>query len=132
VKEPLWIEARDALEIHKRMLALHGSAPGVRDEGLLDSALARPRRQFACASQSMIEMATAYTAGIVQTHPFIDGDKRTGFVVGNLFVEMNGFVFTASEAEAAQVVLELAAGTVDKTGFAAFLRDNAKRVRKRR
>jgi len=76
-------------------------------------------------------MAAAYTAGIVQNHPFIDGNKRTGFVVGILFLEMNGFAFTASEAEAAQAVLGLAAGSIDEIGFAAFLRDHAKRARKR-
>jgi len=76
-------------------------------------------------------MAAAYTAGIIQNHPFVDGNKRTGFVIGILFLEMNGFVFTASEAEAAQAVLELAAGSIDETGFAAFLWDHAKRVRKR-
>ncbi len=70
-------------------------------------------------------------AGIVQNHPFVDGNKRTGFVVGVLFLEINGFEFTASEAEAAQAVLELAAGSVDETGFALFLRDHSKRVRRR-
>jgi death-on-curing protein len=113
------------------MLALHGGAAGVRDSGLLESALARPRHQFAYASPSIIEMAAAYTGGIVQNHPFIDGNKRTGFVIGILFLEMNGLAFTASETEAAQAVLELAAGSIDETGFAAFLRDHAKRARKR-
>ena len=79
----------------------------------------------------MIEIATAYTAGIVKNHPFVDGNKRTGFVVGVLFLELNGFDFTAPEAAAAQAVLELAAGTIDETGFALFLRDHVKRARKR-
>jgi len=109
----------------------HGGASGVRDQGLLESALARPRQQFAYASPDTIDMAAAYIAGIVQNHPFVDGNKRTGFVVGVLFLELNGFDFTASEAEAAQAVLELAAGTIDETGFALFLRDHVKRARKR-
>ena len=131
MKEPIWVDASDALAIHAQLLMRHGGASGVRDEGLLESALARPRQQFAYASPDIIDMAMAYTAGIVQNHPFVDGNKRTGFVVGVLFLELNGFDFTASEAEAAQAVLELAAGTIDETGLALFLRDHVKRVRKR-
>lgn len=131
MKEPIWVDASDALAIHEILLVRHGGATGVRDEGLLESALARPRQQFAYATPDIVDMATAYTAGIVQNYPFVDGNKRTGFVVGVLFLEMNGFEFTASEAEAAQAVLELAAGSIDETGFALFLRDYAKRVKKR-
>ena len=131
MKEPVWVDASDAFAIHEILLVRHGGASGLRDEGLLESALARPRQQFAYASPDVVEMAAAYTAGIVQNHPFVDGNKRTGFVVGVLFLEMNGFEFTASEAEAAQAVLELAAGSIDETGFALFLRDHTKRVRKR-
>jgi death-on-curing protein len=131
VKEPIWLDVGDALTIHEILLVRHGGASGVRDEGLLESALARPRQQFAYASPDIVEMATAYTAGIVQNHPFVDGNKRTGFVAGVLFLEMNGFEFTASEAEAAQAVLELAAGSIDETGFALFLGDHSKRIRKR-
>jgi death on curing protein len=131
VKEPVWVDASDAFAIHEILLVRHGGASGLRDEGLLESALARPRQQFAYASPDIVEMATAYTAGIVQNLPFVDRNKRTGFVVGVLFLEMNRFEFTASEAEAAQAVLELAAGSIDETGFALFLRDHTKRVRKR-
>ncbi len=131
MKEPLWIYKGDALAIHEQLLVRHGGAAGLRDEGLLESALVRPRQQFAYASPGIVEMAAAYTAGIVQNHPFVDGNKRTGFVVGALFLEMNGFEFRASEAEAAQAVLELAAGSIDETGFGAFLCDYAKRTRKR-
>ncbi len=131
MKEPTWVDASDALAIHTQLLMRHGGASGIRDAGLLESALARARQQFAYASPDIIEMATAHTAGIVKNHPFVDGNKRTGFVVGVLFLELNGFDFTASEAEAAQAVLELAAGTIDETGFALFLRDHVKRARKR-
>jgi death-on-curing protein len=131
VKEPIWIDERDALALHDRLLALHGGAAGLRDAGLLKSALARPQQHFAYAeSADIIDMATAYTAGVVRNHPFIDGNKRTGFVVGILFLELNGYRFRASEEDAAQAVLELAAGNVDETGFAAFLRANVKRGNK--
>jgi len=131
VRDPIWIDKRDVLAIHEQLLGLHGGAPGIRDEGMLESALARPLQQFAYASPDIVDMAAAYTTGVVRNHPFIDGNKRTGFVVGTLFLEMNGLTFTASEAEAAQAVLELAAGTIDEAGFAAFLRDHVKRTVKR-
>ena len=124
--EPVWIEERDALALHDRLLALHGGAAGVRDVALLQSALARPRQVAAYArTPGIIDMAAAYTAGIVRNHPFIDGNKRTGFVVGVLFLELNGYRFTASEEDAAQAVLGLAAGTLDEQGYAVFLRANA-------
>lgn len=130
MKEPLWIEERDALALHERLLALHGGAEGIRDHAL-ESALARPRQRFAYApTAGIIAMAAAYTAGIIRNHPFVDGNKRTGFVVGILFLELNGYRFSASEEDAAQAVLSLAAGTLDEAGYAAFLRANVKRARR--
>lgn len=124
--EPLWIEERDALVLHDRLLALHGGAAGIRDDALLKSALARPQQIYAYANEpDMIDMAAAYTAGIIRNHPFIDGNKRTGFVVGILFLELNGYRFSANEADAAQAVFALAAGTLDEAGYAAFLRANS-------
>ena len=123
--QPLWIEERDALVLHDRLLALHGGAAGIRDDALLKSALARPQQIYAYAdSPDLIDLAAAYTVGIVRNHPFIDGNKRTGFVVGILFLELNGYRFSASEADAAQAVLELAANTLDEASYAAFLRAN--------
>jgi len=131
-KEPLWIEERDVLAIHDRLLAIHGGAPGLRDRGLLQSALARPRQYHTYAnSRDIVAMAALYTAGIVGNHPFVDGNKRTGFVVGVLFLELHGFVFSASEEDATRAIFELAAGILDETAFAAWLRRNAKRRRAR-
>lgn len=131
-KNPLWIEERDALAIHGRLLAIHGGASGLRDPGLLQSALARPRQHHTyTSSPDLIEMAALYTAGIVRNHPFIDGNKRTGFVVGLLFLEVNGFNFRASEEDATQAVLDLAAGALNETGYAEWLRANTRRKRKR-
>jgi len=116
VKEPIWIDERDALALHDRLLALHGGAAGLRDDGLLKSALARPQQHFAYAeSPDIVDMAAAYTWGIVRNHPFVDGNKRTGFVVGVLCLELNGYRFSASEEDAAQVVLELASGNLDRS-----------------
>jgi death-on-curing protein len=126
VTEPLWIEAQDALILHDRLLALHGGAAGLRDDALLKSALDRSQQINAYAAEAdWIVLATAYTTGLVRNHPFIDGNKRTGFVVGVLFLELNGYRFTASEVDAVQAVLALAAGTLDETGYTAFLRANS-------
>ena len=131
-KEPLWIEERDVLAIHDRLLAIYGGATGLRDRGLLQSALARPRQHHAYANTSdVVEMAALYTAGIIRNHPFVDGDKRTGFVLGVLFLELHGFDFKASEADATQAVMALAAGTIDEAGYIAWLCENAKRKRRR-
>jgi len=126
-KAPIWLDKRDAIALHEELLIRHGGSSGIRDDGLLESALARPLQHFAYSeSVDIIHIAGEYIAGIVGNPPFVDGNKRTGFVAGVLFLELNGYEFTASEAEAAQVVLELAAGTVDETGLAAFLRDHVK------
>jgi death on curing protein len=127
-KEPLWIEVCDVLAIHDRNLAVHGGLAGIRDQGLLDSALARPRQHYTYAdSPSIVEMAALYTAGIVRNHPFVDGNKRTGFVVGVLFLELNDFGFAASEAEATQAVMGLASGAFDEAGYRDWLRQNSTR-----
>jgi death on curing protein len=128
VREPVWIDERDAVALHDRLLALEGGAAGLRDLGLLRSALARPKQLRAYGDKpDIIQMAAAYAAGIVRDHPFIDGNKRTGFVVGVLFLELNGYRFVASEEDAAQAVLSLAAGTLEETAFGAWMRANAKR-----
>lgn len=130
MSEPVWIERELVLAIHDRQLVEHGGAAGVRDESLLQSALARPLNHIAYASPDIIELAAKYTAGIIHNHPFVDGNKRTGFVIGVLFLELNGYRFTASEAAAAQVIVELAAGTVDEVGLCEFFRANTRRERK--
>ena len=124
MSEPVWIEEDLVLAIHDRQLAEHGGAEGVRDVPLLRSALARPQNYLAYERSDIVELAAKYMAGIVQNHPFVDGNKRTGFVVGVLFLELNGYRFTASEEAAAQVVLEFAAGRIDEAGLIAFLRGN--------
>jgi death-on-curing protein len=127
VKEPLWVDGRVARALHTRLLALYGGAPGLRDEGLLQSALARPRQLFTYGeSPNLIDMAAAYTAGIVRNHPFVDGNKRTGFVVGVLFLETNGYRFTAPEEDATRVVLDLATGLIDEKGFVSWLSNHVK------
>jgi death on curing protein len=132
MSEPIWIEDELVLAIHDRQLVEHGGAEGLRDEALLHSALGRPMNQFAYETTDVVELAAKYTAGIVQNHPFVDGNKRTGFVVGVLFLELNGYRFTASEEAAAQAVLELAGGRIDEKGFCEFVRADSKRSRAHR
>ena len=123
MKEPLWLDERDALTLHDRLLAEFGGAAGIRDASLLQSALARPRQIFAYAPAADVAgLAAAYTSDVVANHPFVDGNKRTGFVLGVLFIELNGFRFTATEEEAASAVLALAAGDIAKSEYAAYLR----------
>ena len=129
MSEPIWIEYDLVLAIHDRQLVEHGGGEGLRDEGLLQSALDPPLNHFAYESNDIIELAAKYAAGIVQNHPFLDGNKRTGFVVGVLFLELNGNRFTASEETAAHAVIEFAAGTMSEKGFCEFLRANSQRTR---
>jgi death-on-curing protein len=128
VKTPVWIDERDALALHDRLLALDGGAEGVRDEGLLSSALARPQQLSAYGDRpGIVELAAAYTFAILRNHPFFDGNKRTGFVVGALFLELNGYRLIASEEGATQAVMGLAAGTLEEPAFVAWLRANVKK-----
>jgi death-on-curing protein len=126
----VWIEEALALAVDERMLVLHGGAGGVRDLGLLQSALAHPRHLEAYGQDAdLFQLAAGYTFGVIQNHPFIDGNKRTGFVLGVLFLELNGARFTASEAAAADAVIKLASGRLDEAAYAAFLRESVSAAR---
>lgn len=127
MKDPIWLEMDLVLAVHDRLLVEHGGGEGVRDESLLASALAKPRNHAAYANSDIIKLAAKYTTGIVQNHPFVDGNKRTGFLIGVLFLELNGYRFKATEEAAAQAVIGLAAGTIDERGFTDFIGENAKR-----
>jgi len=123
----VWLDADVAIAIHGRALVLHGGGSGIRDEGLLLSALARPQQLSAYGDAiDVVSLAAAYTAGVVQNHPFIDGNKRTGFILGVLFLELNGMKFMASEEDAANAVLSLAAGEMSERDYAIFWRKNSR------
>ena len=122
---PVWIDERVVLAIHGRLLSLDGGLAGVRDLPLLQSALARPQQLHAYGDKvDLVDLAVAYTAGIIRNHPFTDGNKRTGFVIGVLFIELNGGKFTATEESAAHAVLSLAAGTLNEAEFTEWMREN--------
>ena len=119
--EPVWIDREVVLAIHDEQLAEHGGQSGVRDMGLLESALARPRNRHAYAKGSIAELAASYAAGISRDHPFIDGNKRTSLVVAELFLEMNGKVLTAPHDECVLAFVQLAAGTVSESELAEWI-----------
>lgn len=121
---PLWLNERDAITLHDRLITLYGGAPGLRDRALLQSALARPQQYYVYASDQtdMIKLSSLYTIGIIRNHPFVDGNKRLGFLMGVLFLEINGLSFIAPEEESAAIILALAASTLDEEGYLNFLR----------
>lgn len=131
MKRLLWIDERDALAVHDRLLLVHGGAPGVGSRTLLQSALARPRQHYAYGSADLIDLAAIYTSSLIRNHPFVDGNRRTGFVLGVLFLEINGMSFQATEEDAAQGVLALAARELQESEYGAFLRANSRKKKER-
>ncbi len=129
MKEPAWITREECLAIHEMMLAQHGGLAGVRDEGLLESALSKPQNLFAYASPTHAEMAASYAAGIVINHPFLDGNKRMGFMVAAVFLEVNGYELTAAEESVVENTLALAAGKLKEKDYALWLKDNSRKSR---
>ena len=112
------------LAMHAEQLRLHGGAAGVRDEGMLDSALNRPLQKQAYGDPDLCELAAAYLYGIVKNHPFVDGNKRTGLAAADTFLFFNGLGLQAEDEELIQLVLLVAAGNIDEQGAATFLRDH--------
>ena len=117
--EPKWILDDIVALVHRMLLAEHGGRPGIRDEALLESALARPRQRFAYKPEStLFELAAAYSFGLAKNHPFVDGNKRVALAIGAIFLEINGFSLTASEPEAVIMFERVAAGLVSEKKLA--------------
>ena len=119
--QPVWIDLEVVLAIHDEQLAEHGGQAGVRDRGLLESALARPQNQFAYGEHALSRLAASYAFGISRNHPFLDGNKRTSLVVAELFLELNGFELTASDAHCVTTFLQLAAGKMTEDQLAEWI-----------
>ncbi len=126
MSEPIWVRQDIAIAIHERVLADHGGESGIRDSGLLESALARPKQIHAYGDPDLATLAAAYTAGIIRNHPFLDGNKRVGFMAAYLFLACNGVTLTATEVSAFRAVLDLTAGDMTEEQFSQWLRDNTK------
>lgn len=122
-----WIDQRLLVLLHDESLVAHGGASGLRDEGLLESALARPRHLANHEQPEVAALAAAYAHGLDKNHPFVDGNKRAAFLSVGLFLGLNGWKLTASQAEATLAVFGLAAGDIDDQGFAAWLRERIAR-----
>ena len=120
-----WLLERVVTAVHDEQIAEHGGIPGIRDANLLLSALARPQHQAAYGEPSVFDLAAAYAFGIICNHPFIDGNKRTGFLSAYIFLELNGWELTAPEPEAVTASLALARGEIDAAGFSQWLKSNS-------
>ena len=126
MSEPVWITPKLADAIHKRQLAEHGGIEGVRDEGLFLSALARPQNLLAYSTENpdLASLAASYGFGIARNHPFLDGNKRTAYVVCRTFLKLNDVDIDATEEEKYLTFLQLAEGTLDEEELAAWIRSH--------
>ncbi len=122
--EPEWLTATIIVAIHDEQLAIHGGPSGIRDSGMLESALDRPRNKWAYENAELPELAAAYGFGIAKNHPFVDGNKRNSLLAIYTFLGINGVDFVVPEAEAASMILSLAAGEVSEESLTRWIRDN--------
>lgn len=120
-----WVDKQLLLILHDESLAEHGGASGLRDEGLLDSALARPLNLLACGEPDAADLAASYGLGLAKNHAFVDGNKRAAFLAVGLFLALNGYRLNASQADATLTVMSLAAGEIDEAEFARWIRANS-------
>jgi len=130
MRKPVWLMNEVVSATHEKLLAGFGGATGVRDQGLLASALARPLNLFEYGQPTIFELASAYAFGVVKNHPFVDGNKRTGLTIAVMFLEINGLTFGASEADATIQTLALAAGELSEEGYAEWLKTHSRKRRK--
>jgi death-on-curing protein len=124
VSELFWLTRQMIIAIHDEQLAIHGGASGLRDEGMLDSALDRPKNKWSYENADLPELAAAYAFDIARNHPFVDGNKRTSLLALYTFLGVNGIDFAVPEAEAAAIILSLAAGEVSEQSLTRWIRDN--------
>ena len=124
MSEPVWLTPEIVIAIHEMQLAEHGGPAGIRDMGMLESALGRPQNKFAYGENDLAVLAAAYGFGVARNHPFIDGNKRTSLMVIYTFLGINDVEFIVPEAEFATIILDLAAGEVSEESLARWIRDN--------
>jgi death-on-curing protein len=122
--EPEWLDVNIVLDVHAEQLALFGGADGIRDPGLLESALARPINKFAYGESNLAALAAAYAFGLARNHPFVDGNKRVAFGSMIVFLGLNGIDFDVAPEQATAMILGLAAGEVSEESLARWIRDN--------
>jgi len=126
VSEFRWLTRMMVEAFHSESIARFGGADGIRDEGLLESALAKPQNQFAYRPEATVfDLAAAYGFGVIGNHPFVDGNKRTGLLAAQVFLALNGYRLEPEEAEIVHMIVGLAAGEVDEGGLANWLQENS-------
>lgn len=123
--EPRWLLYEAVLAMHAHQLAEHGGREGIRDTGILDSALQRPMNKHLYGVSDVFDLAAAYAYGIARNHPFVDGNKRTAFVAGRTFLLINGYTLTAPPKQRYEIFMALAAGELEEDKLATWYRDNA-------
>jgi death-on-curing protein len=121
-----WVNRKVLLLLHDESLAEHGGAPGLRNEGLLDSALARPVHLALYENPDFVRLAASYGVALAKNHAFVDGNKRAAFLSMGLFLGANGYRLTVSQLDATLVVMEVAAGTMDEAALADWIRTHSK------
>jgi death on curing protein len=124
MSEPFWLTRQMVVAIHDEQLTIHGGARGLRDKGMLESALDRPKNRWSHEQADLSELAAAYGFGIARNDPFVDGNKRTSLLALDTFLGVNGIDFVVPEAEAAAIILSLAAGEVSEESLTRWIRDN--------
>jgi len=128
MRTPIWVLRETVLTLHEQSLAEFGGSADIRDEGLLESALSKPENLLAYGKPTLFDLAASYAFGLVKDRPFIDGNKRAGFIVAVVFLELNGYRLEATEVDAALRTLALAAGEMSEAEYAAWLKSNSRRV----
>ena len=124
MSEPIWLETSIVLDVHAEQLALFGGVDGIRDLGLLESALGRPPHKFASGETGLAALAAAYAFGVARNHPFVDGNKRAAFASIIVSLGLNGVDFDVPPEAATAIILDMAAGEIDEDGLARWIGDN--------
>ncbi len=126
MKEPNWVLQDIVIAVHQMLLAEHGGLSGIRDEALLNSALARPQQHFAYTGNvSIFELAASYSYGLAKNHPFVDGNKRVALTIAAIFLELNNYTLDTSEAEAVVIFEKLAAGNLNENALTTWFQDSS-------
>lgn len=124
MSEPIWLDVREIMDMHAEQLEMFGGPEGIRDQGMLESALARPLNRWHYGESDLVVSAAAYAFGLAKNHPFVDGNKRTAFHAMMVFLRSNSVAFAPEPAHATAIILALAGGEVSEGGLTRWIRDN--------
>jgi death-on-curing protein len=124
MSEPIWLDVREVIDMHAEQLEMFGGPEGIRDQGMLESAIARPLNRWHYGESDLAALAAAYAFGLAKNHPFVDGNKRIAFHAMMVFLRSNGVAFAPEPAHATAIILALAAGEVGEEGLTRWIRDN--------